>query len=59
MERLADPTTPAPEVLRLADALFSRSLIYVQSGQNLSDEMVQGILHAVVKTLLAQEERAL
>lgn len=59
MERIADPSTPAQEVLLLTDELFSRGLIYVQSGRPQSDEMVQGIIHAVVKTLRAQAERNL
>lgn len=54
---ISDSKSPAREVLRVADELFSRNSrqVYVCSGQQSSDEMVQGILHALIKVVLKNE----
>ncbi len=51
---ISDPTSPPADVLKAADELISRNLVYVNSGSNSSDEMVQGILHALIKVALNQ-----
>ena len=53
---ISDPASPPLEVLKTADELFSRNLIYVNSGRQISDEMVQGILHVLVKLALKREQ---
>lgn len=56
---ISDPSSPALDVLKAADELFARNLIYVHSGSQTGDEMMQGILHALVKLTLQREQREL